>query len=104
MKGYPKHLNNKQDYLNMLGIDKEETVKRLQNLLDERFSWFQGEKLADGDEGIEDSTHKVVVQQERVENAEEEIEVRYQYELKEDENSTLFRLGFTVAEVKKLMK
>ncbi|MDX9690527.1 MAG: hypothetical protein RBT70_08745 [Alphaproteobacteria bacterium] len=103
MRGYPQHLNSKQDYINMLAIDPAETVARLQLLLDQRYSWFQGEKLAEGDAGIEDETHKVIEATEREEGSEDEITVRYQYELKEDFNSHLFLIGFTVDEVENII-
>lgn len=106
MKGYPRHLNSKQDYLNMLEIDKEETIRRLKGLLEERFIWFVGHKLAAGETGIEDDTHKVISTNEEREHREgiELVEVHYQCTLEENKHATLFRLGFTVAEIEKLIK
>lgn len=103
MQGYPKHLNSKQDYLNMLEIDKPETIKRLQSLLDNRFTWIQGEELMANENGIEDDTHKIMVFEYNTTSGFITYQ-RYQYELKEDKYSHLFLLGFNVEEVKTLLK
>ncbi len=97
MRGYPNHLNSKQDYLNMLELDREETVARLQRLRDDRFTWFQVGKLEEGDDGVTDDTHRVMEATESVEGG-DDVTVRYQYELREDQHSHFFLLGFTVDE------
>lgn len=93
MRGYPKHLNSKQDYLNCLGIFPEETKKDLQRLLNDRFVWTDTEVLEDAT-GITDDTHRVI----------DTEDVRIQQELREDEHAEIYRLGFTVEEVEELLK
>ncbi|WP_144756097.1 hypothetical protein [Bartonella saheliensis] len=102
---YPEHLNSKQDYLNMLSFDKRETVRRLEGLLETRFYWIFVKELSDGEEGVEDETHRVYISQEIPFDLEGELVAkRYQYELQESEYAPLFRLGFSVEEVEQLIK
>jgi len=98
MRGFPNHLNTKQDFLNLLDDYPDETRAALQTLIDEKNQWLNTGLLGSDDKGITDGSHKVV----EVENAAEEIE-RYQYEFKEDPNAKIFQLGFTVEEVQKLL-
>ena len=93
MQGFPKYLNTKQDYLNCLQDFPEETKKELQNLIDSRYSWTITKVLAESDAGVTDNTHKVI------ENNGEKL----QYEYVEDNNAKIFRLDFTVNEVKDLI-
>ena len=53
-------LNTKQDYLNYLTVDSEETKKALQLLLDTRFIWKTTAILAANAAGVNDSTHRVI--------------------------------------------
>ena len=76
-------LNTKQDYLNYLTVDSEETKKALQLLLDTRFIWKTTAILAANATGVNDSTHRVIG---------------------EDSNAKIFRLGFTVTEVEGLIE
>ncbi|DAB04733.1 TPA: hypothetical protein CPT89_00985 [Candidatus Gastranaerophilales bacterium HUM_11] len=92
MRGFPKHLNSKQDYLNCLQDYPAETKAALKQLLNNRFMWFDTAILDESQEGITDETHRVI----------ESDDVKIQQELKEDSNARLFRLGFTVAEVEGL--
>lgn len=102
MKGLPKTLNSKQDYLYLKeNTSKEYYVPFFQELLDSRFGWYFVENLPTGKEGINDDTHKIVVNEGMRENE----EITYaQYELKENENAKIFRLGFTVEEVQKIIE
>ncbi|WP_375703904.1 hypothetical protein [Bartonella sp. AD13SXNS] len=105
MIDYPEHLNTKQDYLNMLEFDKAETVRRLEGLLATRFYWVFVKELEEGEEGIEDDTHRVCVQTEiPVDLDGTSIEKRCQYELQESDYAPIFRLGFRVEEVEQLIK
>lgn len=98
MKGFPKFINSKQDVLNLLPDYPAETKSFLQGLLDSKDNWFYVADVAEN-EGINNDTHKVV--ENKSTNSEE---VTYaQYELKEDENAYIFKLGFTVDEVKELI-
>lgn len=105
MIDYPEHLNTKQDYLNMLSFDKVETVRRLETLLSTRFYWVFVKELSEGEEGIEDDTHKVCLTTETpVDLDGTSIAKRCQYELQESEYAPLFQLGFRVDEVEQLIK
>lgn len=94
MRGFPKHLNTKQDYLNCLGEFPDETKAELQRLLDNRFVWTDTAVLADGETGVTDDTHRVI----KADDGD------IQQELKEDTCSELIRLGFTVAEIEEMLK
>ncbi|WP_254475211.1 hypothetical protein [Bartonella sp. B1098] len=105
MIDYPEHLNTKQDYLNMLEFDREETVKRLEQLLSTRFYWVFIKELSEGEEGVEDDTHKVALITEMPSDLNGDfVKKRCQYELQESEYAPLFQLGFRVEEVEQLIK
>lgn len=99
MNGYPSYINNKEDVLNLLDIDAKRTRAYLQELLDTKDVWLMTRKLEAGEQGIEDETHKVVVNDDP---ETKDIIERYQYEFMEDPNGPIFRLGFTVDEVRAL--
>ena len=91
MRGFPKYLNTKQDYLNCLTDYPKEIKAALQELLDGRFIWRATGIIEN--EGLTDDTHRVV------DTGEEKI----QEELIEDERAEIFRLGFTVKEVEEML-
>lgn len=95
MKGLPKNLNSKEDYIYAKNNFPEEYWKKeFQNLLDNRFGWFYVEDL-ESEKGINDDTHKVV----------EDKDTGYtQYELRENPDAKIFKLGFTVEEVEEMLK
>ena len=107
MKGYPKNLNTKFDYLYVKENFKRELCEKdFQNLLDTRMGWFFVKNLDSQEEGLNDSTHNVV------ENESEELDkegkpikkVTYsQFELKENPQCKLNLIGFTVDEVLKIL-
>lgn len=95
MKGFPKYLSTKEDYINVINTFPRETWEpKLQNLLANENEWFNIGKISD--EGIEDDTHKVII--------DEETGEKYQYELKENPNSPMKRLGFTREEILNYLK
>ena len=95
MVGFPGHLNSKQDVENLLALPSytSQTKARLRQLIDGRFAWIVTGEIAEGESGVEDTTHKVIPQ---------EAGVRLQMELAEDPGAQLFRMGFTVAEAEGL--
>lgn len=93
MRGFPKFLNTKQDYLNCLTMFPEETKKALQTLLDNRFNWFDVAIL-------EEDVAELAVNQRIIETDGEKM----LQEEKEDPNARIFLLGFTVEEVEELIK
>lgn len=94
MRGFPKHLNSKQDYLNCIEEFPQETKQELQRLLDSRFVWVATAVLDEDEAGIADDTHEII----------ETDDGRVQRELIEDQNSELVRLGFTVEEVQEMLQ
>lgn len=95
MRGVSKWFNTEQDIINCMEVDAEATKAKLRELLEGRFAWFPSKKLAKDAPGIEDETHKVVVMQAKEGGKEE----RWQYELREDQNAWLFRIGLTVEKI-----
>ena len=98
MKGLPKTLNSKQDYLYL----KENTGKKyyapfFQALLDSRFDWFFEKSLENKSDGIEDETHKIV-------EIMGETPTFSQYVLQENKNAKMYKLGFTVKEIEEILK
>ena len=97
MIGFPKHLNSRADFEYVKENFPDKWRPLYQSLLDERNQWFNLGKLADGEEGVEDATHKVIV------SDMQGVTERYQYEFRLDPNCNLIRLGYTVEEVEALL-
>jgi hypothetical protein len=101
MRGFLKHLNTRYDVEYCLEHYPAETKTFLVQKLAEVKQWLVTGKLADGDIGRTDKTHKVVEVKDR-EN--DKVTERYQYEYKDDPNCELFRLGYTAKEAEKIIK
>ena len=99
MRGFPKHLNTKQDYLNLLATMPEETKAALKKELDGRFTWQPVKKLGDtSNPKLKDNQEIRELQADGLEpDAEPKIE-RWLFELKDDPAAWFYRLGFTVEE------
>lgn len=99
MRNFPKYINNKLDVENLLVDSPVETKAYLQSLIDTKDNWFPTGALATAI-GVTDATHKVH------ENKGLDDVITYtQYELREDPNGTIFRLGYaSVAEAIALLK
>lgn len=96
MKGFPKWLNSKDDYLYVMeNFPREQWADKFQALLDDRLAWFNIGEITD--EGITDDNHKVVESEFGGETK------KYQYELKENPSCLLCKLGFTVDEVESII-
>ena len=96
MVGFPKKLNSKFDYeFVRKNFPREQWQPIFQSLLDERLQWYNVGMIDSPDKGITDDTHKVI---ESINPNSQQPEY-YQYELREDPNCQLYRLGFTVEEV-----
>lgn len=94
-------LNTKQDYLNLLQIDRIQGINRLQSLLDSRFTWQWVKDLAKDEAGIEDDMHKILPE---IDEGEDGLQRnRMQFALKQYQHAEIFRLGFTVDEVEQLI-
>ncbi len=100
MRGYPKHLNTKQDVINLLQTEYADRVRGVvRKLYDERQAWIMSEKLDGADSGITDDTHRI----EEITNEEGIITERYQYEYKTDPSCRLYALGFTEEEAEEII-
>ena len=93
MRGFPRTISTKIDVQNLFQLYPDETREYLQKLLDTRFVWRSTGAIAEGASGIQDATHRVM----RTESGLE------QFELVEDENAKIFRMGFSVAEVEEML-
>ncbi len=100
MRGVPKTFGTEQDIINSMAENPQATKSMLRELLAGRFAWFAVRKLADGEAGQEDDTHKVVVQCSGMGPEDEGPEERWQWELQEDPNAFIFKtLGLTVEKI-----
>ena len=100
MKGFPKHLNSKNDYIYISEHFPEEQWKPYwQDLLTERFRWITTGTLKKKSDGVTDDTHKVETLKEINPESNEEVTVYVQQEYKENPSSNFWRLGFTLEEV-----
>jgi hypothetical protein len=94
MKGYPKHLNTKQDYEYVRNnFPKRKWEKDFQALLNSEKAWQVTNTLTDESKGIEDEMHKVIKSDDLV----------VQMELKTDENSKMKKLGYRRDEVESFL-
>lgn len=101
MRGFPKHLSTKQDYLFVKeNFPKTQWQPVFQALLDGRIKWITTAKLKEDDKGVTDATHRVA---EIKDDSTGMVKERYQEEFAEDPNCSLLRLGFSVDEVEKLV-
>ena len=98
MRGFPKHFETKQDYLNSMELYPEETKKALRSLYADRYTWVVIKELKSRSEGIEDAFHII---SECIEKGEIKIK---QLEAQEDPNARYLRLGFTKEEITYLSK
>lgn len=101
MKGFPKHLNSKTDVDIALAIDAEKTKSIISSMLAAEKDWFFSSRLASKDDGINDSTHKIVCEDSSVE---ESLKIWLQYELKDCPSSPLSRIGLSQAAAQKIVE
>lgn len=94
MRGFPRTIATKTDINNLFPLFPDETREYLQKLIDTRFIWRRTGAIADGTAGVQDTTHRVMKTESGLE----------QFELVEDENAKIFRLGFSVVEVEEMLK
>ena len=98
MRGAAKHFNTAIDVENSLKVDKEGTKKVLRALLEGRFIWTDTGPLEEDEEGVTDETHKIVLVGEE-EGGENREPRPHQFELQEDPNAWMFKIGLTVEKI-----
>lgn len=99
MRGYPKFLNTKEDYLFVkANFGKELWSKDWQYLLDTMRDWITIGEVESPEAGVTDETHRVV--DGRQGEGEEAKTVYYQQELQVIPTCKLLALGFTEEEVR----
>jgi len=94
MKGYPKTIATSHDLVVALSTEPNLAKQYIRTLIAERMVWAPVEM-----QDLEDDTHKIVINKDTDDN-----ETRQQYELVEDQNCKLFRLGLTVADAEERLK
>ena len=100
MRGFPRFFETRQDFLNCIQEWPDETRAELRSLWQDRFSWGDERELEDGEEGVEDGTHRVVARP----SPDGDGVARVQQELAVDSRARVYRMGFTDAEVRRLLK
>lgn len=104
MRGYPKILKTKFDYLFVKEhFRKSYWQKDFQNLIDNQYKWFYEKRLEDSEEGLEDDTHKIYKRTTVYDNGNKTV-IRQQYVYKEDPNCLMYQLGFTRAEIEEILQ
>lgn len=99
MKGFPKHLNSKFDYLYIKQkFSPEDWKPAWQSLLNESKNWFCTGVLQNYTDGVTDTLHKVV-QSKDMDNK----DIFMQYELQTDPSSDMIKMGFTEAEIQQAL-
>ena len=101
MRGLPKHFNTKEDYLNCIQIFGMYGKQKLKEAYENRFIWKETELNGNG---IENKTHKLVVEDKDNDGNILKKPIIHQYEYVEDPNAYIFRLGFTKQEIENLIK
>lgn len=99
MRGVPKTFGTEQDIINSMAEDQQATKAKLRELLAGRFAWFAVRKLEDSEAGLEDATHRVVEQRTGMGPGDDGPVERWQYELQEDSNAFMFKIGLTVDKI-----
>jgi hypothetical protein len=104
MQGFPKWLNCRRDVDNCMVDYPEETKRYLRNLVDNRYCLVSREELPEGQEGKNEPPFYVSYE---MTSSDKEGKVLsrtvVQQVWKEDENSALVRLGFSVKEAEDII-
>ena len=103
MIGFPNSFSTKQDYYNVKDIYPEQTKEAVKKLMDGRFIWIRERELNNEEEGINDTTHKVIMG-----NPENDpfstTAVPVQMKYVEDKNSLFYCMGWTLKEANEFIK
>lgn len=105
MKGFPKHLNTKEDYYYIKAkFPAEQWKPYWQRLLDERYRWMDDHEIPSPAQGITDETHRVEERHSSNPETGEDVTVYVQQEYKQNPGSDFWRLDFTEEEVRKALE
>jgi hypothetical protein len=99
MQGFPKVIQTRHDVEVLLLTHPSETKVFLSELINDILQWYPSGELIGVEEGITDDTHKVIENK-----GIDDVITFIQYELRDNPNAKLFQLGFTVEEVKNIIK
>jgi len=100
MKGFPKHLNTKEDYYYIKAkFPAEQWKPYWQRLLDERYRWMDDHEIPRPAQGIIDETHRVEERHSTDPQTGEEVITWMQIEYKKNPGSDFWRMEFTLEEV-----
>lgn len=97
MRGFPKHLNTREDYEYVAERYPVEARTQYQALLNNRKTWLPVGSLKTGEKGVESKNLRMV---EMCDELGKTVD-RVQEEYKDDPNALIARLGFTVKEVER---
>lgn len=99
INGMFNQLNTKEDYyLAMQLFEPSRYVQIFQDLLDTRVMWVKDSELSDSESGVSDTTHKIVIVP-QVGGGQK----YYQYILQDDPEAKIYKLGFTLDEVRNII-
>ena len=100
MRGFPKFLNSKEDYLYVKASFPDSMWKpEFQKLLDTTHDWFFDHYISDGETIVESENLKVIEPQETDTDQRKAV---YVYRI--NPNCKLLRLGFTIEECENYLK
>lgn len=100
MRGFPKRLNTKFDYLYIReNFSADKWAPAWRALLSENKNWFFTGKVKNESDGLSDSNHRV----EAGKSVDGETEY-YQYEYMVDPSSDMVKMGFTEDEINDALK
>lgn len=100
MRGFPKFLNSKEDYLYIKSeFSESEWKPEFQKLLDTTHGWFFDHYVEDGETIVETDKLKVIEPQEIDQDQRKSV---YVYKLNPD--CKLLKLGFTIEECENYLK
>jgi hypothetical protein len=95
------NVNTMYDIENIHRENPDMAKQYLQNLLNGRFIFVKDHQLAEGDNGVEDATHRVdaehIPDSDEPMNMEKGTIQKWQMVLEEDPNAFLFKIGFVSA-------
>jgi hypothetical protein len=101
MKGYPKHLNTREDYEYVKAHFPKKYWQKDFKLLLDVMRWYPLGEYASDEGLVVDDTHKIDAQ---ITGTGDEQKTTYLYsELRQDPNAKIFQIGYTIEEVEGIL-